>query len=175
MYTQNVLGQLLNRRGAFAEAEELLRECLMWSTQKEGPENPMTLRRQDSLAVAIHGQGRFEEAEALLRDAVEIAERLGLDGYCEIPTLRRDFGRCLTDLGRYEDAEEQLLAAYEGESAMRGDEHRYTREAVANLVHLYEAWGKPDKGAEWRAKLPEGWTNEQRGEAASEGKQTKGP
>jgi hypothetical protein len=72
----------------------------------------------------------------------------------------------LTDLEHYEEAEKQLLAACEGESALRGDEHRYTREAVANLVHLYESWGKAGKAAEWRATLPEP-TNEQRGEAAS--------
>ncbi len=28
-------------------------------------------------------------------------------------------------------------------------------EVVANLVDLYEARSKPDKAAEWRAKLPE--------------------
>jgi hypothetical protein len=60
----------------------------------------------------------------------------------------------LTDLQHYQEAEEQLLAAYEGESALHGDEHRYTREVVANLVHLYESWGKPDRAADWQAKLP---------------------
>ena len=26
-------------------------------------------------------------------------------------------------------------------------------EALERVVHLYESWGKPDKAAEWRAKL----------------------
>jgi hypothetical protein len=25
---------------------------------------------------------------------------------------------------------------------------------MKEIVQLYEAWGKPDKAAEWRAKLP---------------------
>ena len=28
-------------------------------------------------------------------------------------------------------------------------------EALERLVQLYDAWGKPDQAAEWRAKLPE--------------------
>ena len=28
------------------------------------------------------------------------------------------------------------------------------REAQERLVHLYDAWGKKDKAAEWRRKLP---------------------
>jgi hypothetical protein len=26
---------------------------------------------------------------------------------------------------------------------------------MKNLIDLYEAWGKPEKAKEWRAKLPE--------------------
>jgi hypothetical protein len=29
-----------------------------------------------------------------------------------------------------------------------------TIESIKNLIDLYEAWNKPDKAVEWRAKLP---------------------
>ncbi len=29
-----------------------------------------------------------------------------------------------------------------------------TKETIRYLVKLYYAWGKPDKSAEWRTKLP---------------------
>lgn len=61
---------------------------------------------------------------------------------------------CLTDLNRLEEAEPQLLEAYDGELAMRGAQHCYTREAVANLVHLYEQWYKPEQAERWRTALP---------------------
>jgi len=35
-----------------------------------------------------------------------------------------------------------------------------TVEAVKRLVALYEAWGKPDKAAEFRALLPESGSGE---------------
>ena len=70
-----------------------------------------------------------------------------------MPAYRSIFGRCLTDLKQYDEAEVQLLAAHQGELAMRGERHKNTQEVLANLVHLYESWGKPDKVAEWRARL----------------------
>ena len=86
---------------------------------------------------------------------VQAAKRKFPDGrYYHLPEFRGHWGRCLTDLGRYEEAEAQLKAAYEGELAMRGPDHKDTREVVANLVYLYEVWGKPDQAAAWRAKLP---------------------
>ncbi len=36
-----------------------------------------------------------------------------------------------------------------------GDEHGQTKRVVAYLADLYDAWAKPDKAAEWRAKLAE--------------------
>ena len=37
---------------------------------------------------------------------------------------------------------------------MLGEEHPDTLDSLNKLVELYEAWGKPEKAEEWRAKLP---------------------
>ena len=34
------------------------------------------------------------------------------------------------------------------------DIHPHTLESWHNLIELYEAWNKPEKANEWRAKLP---------------------
>ena len=34
-----------------------------------------------------------------------------------------------------------------------GDTHSHTKEPLNNLIALYEAWNKPEKANEWRAKL----------------------
>ena len=36
----------------------------------------------------------------------------------------------------------------------RGENHPANLESLNNLIELYEAWGKPEKAEEWRAKLP---------------------
>ncbi len=40
------------------------------------------------------------------------------------------------------------------ESACDLEPHQRTLMAVAALIDLHDAWAKPDKAAEWRAKLP---------------------
>ena len=51
-------------------------------------------------------------------------------------------------------AEEQLLAAYGVLSSH--DDRPPTARTVTRLIRLYEAWGKPEEAAEWRAKLATG-------------------
>jgi hypothetical protein len=36
-----------------------------------------------------------------------------------------------------------------------GDEHPHTLESRDSLIGLYEAWDKPKKAEQWRAKLAE--------------------
>jgi len=41
----------------------------------------------------------------------------------------------------------------EGRRLKLGDTHPHTIESLNKLIALYEAWGKPEKAKEWRAKL----------------------
>jgi hypothetical protein len=56
---------------------------------------------------------------------------------------------------RYEEAEKLLLEAVKGRRLKLGDTHPHTIESMNNLIDLYEAWNKPEKADEWRAKLPQ--------------------
>ena len=66
----------------------------------------------------------------------------------------RKYGVCLTALRRYEKAEVSLREAHKILVVAVGAEHGQTLKVIPNLVELYDAWGKPDKAAEWRAKMP---------------------
>jgi len=57
--------------------------------------------------------------------------------------------------GDYDKAEQLLLEALEGRRLKLGDTHTHTLKSLNNLIELYEAWGKPEKANEWRAKLPQ--------------------
>jgi hypothetical protein len=50
-------------------------------------------------------------------------------------------------------AEPLLLEALAGRRLKLGDTHPHTIESWHNLIDLYEAWNKPEKAKEWRAKL----------------------
>ncbi len=47
-----------------------------------------------------------------------------------------------------------MLRAVWGRRLTLGDKHPDTLESWNSLIGLYEAWGKPKKAEEWRAKLP---------------------
>jgi tetratricopeptide (TPR) repeat protein len=54
---------------------------------------------------------------------------------------------------QYQDAEDLLLQELEDRRLKLGDTHPHTLESWRNLIELYEAWNKPEKAMEWRAKL----------------------
>ena len=57
-------------------------------------------------------------------------------------------GEALTALGRHAEAEPLLLESFEKMKPPRAENRRLARERI---VALYEAWGKPEKAAKWRA------------------------
>ena len=50
-------------------------------------------------------------------------------------------------------AEPLLFEAFEGRRLKLGDTHPHTIQSLNNLIDLYEAWNKPEKAEEWRAKM----------------------
>jgi len=55
--------------------------------------------------------------------------------------------------GQYEEAERMLVKALEYSRRVLGEEHTETQACLNYFVLLYEAWDKPEKAEEWRAKL----------------------
>ena len=53
----------------------------------------------------------------------------------------------------YDKTEPLLIDGLKGRRLKLGDTHRYTLESLKNLIESYEAWNKPAKAEEWRAKL----------------------
>ncbi|MGD2108118.1 MAG: serine/threonine-protein kinase [Phycisphaerae bacterium] len=95
--------------------------------------------------------GNYAAAEPLLRGASQIRiDRLSL-GDRRIGTTRRDFGLCLTKLGKYEEAEEELLAAFDN---LKAANHTSALAVTVNgLIELYENLNRPDEAERWRAEL----------------------
>jgi hypothetical protein len=55
----------------------------------------------------------------------------------------------------YDRAEPLLPETVEGQRVKLGDAHPHTLQSLNNLIALYEAWNKPEKANQWRAKLPQ--------------------
>ena len=96
-----------------------------------------------------------EEAERLLAEAMEGVERLLPREHPTTGNILWHWGRCLTVLERYAEAETALLEAHEVLTATAGADEAQTRKVIPDLVELYNTWGKPDEAAGWRTKLPD--------------------
>jgi tetratricopeptide (TPR) repeat protein len=78
---------------------------------------------------------------------------LGFDNPETLET-KNDLAMLYKEQGRYEVAEKYLLEAVKGRRLKLGDNHPNTIESIKSLIALYEAWNKPEKAEQWRAKLP---------------------
>ena len=150
----NNLAHLYREQDRLDKAESLFTKGLELARRALSDEHPSTLDFMRNLAGLYLLQERYVEAELLCRQAVEIAERALPPGHPLTMALAGSWALCLVELKQYEDAESRLLAAYDGMRATLGQDHEQTRRASESLVYLYDAWGKPDQAAEWRAKLP---------------------
>jgi tetratricopeptide (TPR) repeat protein/tRNA A-37 threonylcarbamoyl transferase component Bud32 len=124
-------------------------------SQPGGTEDPKTASVLASLGRIKLRRKQPDEAEPLLRESLRIFKKQKSESYVyfHAQTL---VGECLTAQGKYPEAEPLLLAGHEGmlrrANEMRPGNNSLT-DAGQRVVHLYEAWGKPEKVAEWRAKL----------------------
>jgi hypothetical protein len=94
----------------------------------------------------------FREAERYLAEAVK--------GYRKSPPRSAYhsgwaecwYGASLAGQRSHDKAEAQLLAAERNLRTAPMTPRRHYQQAVEQLVRLYQEWGKPEKGREWKAK-----------------------
>ena len=65
--------QILVKRGEFAAAEPLLRESLEWHRREHGERDSRTLLAARELGRALERQGKYGEAEELVRRSLDVA------------------------------------------------------------------------------------------------------
>jgi non-specific serine/threonine protein kinase/serine/threonine-protein kinase len=138
----------------YEEAESFGLRCLELRRQTLGDEHPETLEAMGLLASVYTGQGRSEEAEQLYKTVQETQCRLGMQDSRALGQLL-GLAKLYIEQSRYGEAEPLLLQAYQRKENLFGREHSSTINMLNQLVSLYEAWDKPEKTEEWRAKLPQ--------------------
>ncbi len=73
------------------------------------------------------------------------------EGDWEIADAESLLGAYLLRRGRYREAEPYLIGSYPTIKEVRGEQAIYTRLALKRILELYEAWGKPEELAPYRA------------------------
>jgi tetratricopeptide (TPR) repeat protein len=150
------LATFYREAGRIEEARALDEETSRLMKAKFAPDHFRRLLVLDDLGVCLIKLNRFAEAEAILRECLAHREHKDAGDWWVFRTKSR-LGQSLTGLKRYEEAEVVLREAYGGLSVRRDKipgrhRQRVFGEAAQALADLYEAWGKPEKAAEWRDK-----------------------
>jgi tetratricopeptide (TPR) repeat protein len=147
------LGQVYAAQRRYDEAERQYLEVLRLSNEVWDDEHMQTLRSKSFLADVYTKQKRFSQAEQLYLEILPIQRRnLGDDHRHTLFSLS-GLAQAYTDMGDYYKAEPLLLEALQGYRLKLGDTNPKTLKSLNNLIGLYEAWNKPEKANQWRAKL----------------------
>ena len=155
MAKRNLAGTLVEL-GQLGEAEQLAREALAHFRRVHGDRYLNTAGVMRVLGLVLVKKGQAEQAESILRDCVDALRSLSLpeaDAW-RLARAESTLGECLTALQRFDEAEPVLVGAYEALLGAKGEAFAATVTALQRVITLYDAWGKPEQAAEWRAKLP---------------------
>jgi serine/threonine protein kinase/Flp pilus assembly protein TadD len=148
------LANVLKRTGRYEEAEPLCLKALELRRQVLGEDHPYAIDSLKGLGLLRAHQGRYEEAEKLLTESLERRRRVQGPEHKRAIRNMVHLGWVYTEQQRYSEAETLLLDAFELSYRVLGPLDKVTIESIGKIVELYEAWGKPEKAEEWRAKLP---------------------
>ena len=90
-------------------------------------------------------RGRYDEAEPLLLETLEIQKRVLGDDHPETLTFMNNLASLYFAQGRYDEAEPLLLETLETQKRVLGDDHVETSLTVHNLACLYRDTNRLDK------------------------------
>jgi uncharacterized protein HemY len=103
-------------------------------------------------------EGRYADAEPLLREAADRFEKAKSDGWQRY-RVACALGMSLAGRKQYGEAEPLLVGGYqkmiERKASNPADGRSEMAQAGEGIVRLYRDWGKPEKAGEWRQKLKE--------------------
>ena len=107
----------------------------------------------NNYAMLLQRLGRADEGRDLYLELLPPSEaNLPADHYMTA-IFRNNFGDCLIDLRDFEKAEEALVQSHAVIEAFFEAGTRAGDKSLGRLARLYEAWNKPEKAAEFRAKI----------------------
>ena len=149
------LALLYLSEGRYGEAESLLVKVVDAQRRVLSPTDLATSKSLVALGEARLREQKYSEAETPLREAFRSYEKLNA-GW-RLHDSQSLLGESLSGQEKYGEAEPLLLTGYRGLAEQQGtipaESRSVIEQAGARILRLYDAWHKPEKGAEWRRIL----------------------
>jgi len=115
--------------------------------------HPEVARGMVRQASALAELKRHSEAEALVRDAIDIYEDFLPEGHWQVSAARSLLGECLWMKGQLTVGEQELLASHRELVRTRGRINPNVIESAHRIVHLYDIAGRRGDAAPYREQL----------------------
>ena len=147
-----MLGSTMASAGDPAGAEPLLRQTVELQRKVLGPDNTDIINIEVGLAESLERQEKYDEAVAVYRRALEDATRIRGENHILNTLPLVNFGRCLRKMKKFDEAEVVLLRGLRICEDPTAKNPKAASNFADQLRVLYEAWQKPDKAAEFRAR-----------------------
>ena len=96
---------------------------------------------------------RYDEAEPIFREAVEIGREALPENHWAILLWEGALGFSIAGQERFEEAEPLIMDAFLGLKDNPGVPKQFLQMSLDAVIHLYTAWGKPDEAARYKAML----------------------
>ena len=142
----------------FDQADVWRRKWLAAAKKRDGPDSPAYAEKLVEQGENLLRSKRYAAAEPILRECLAILQSKQPEA---VTTFHAQslLGGVLLGQKKYAEAEPLMLQGYEGLKAREKPPSRpfarsHLSETVPRIVRLYEAWGRAEKAAEWRTKLP---------------------
>jgi tetratricopeptide (TPR) repeat protein len=142
--TMGELAEHYERAGEFRKAEELLKRVLAVQ-DRWGTGHVARLRSLERLGVVYTDMERFEEAEALLKTALDLLEKSNGEKFVRNAKCIEELARVKQGMGNFSEAETFYLRALAMVEKGFGPKKVETAAFVNNLGTLYSAMGQYEK------------------------------
>jgi serine/threonine-protein kinase len=147
------IGHLRQAQDDAPEAEKLYREALATAGESLGPDHPNRAIFLRNIAFALLTQGKVDEAEATIREALAIFRKKQPDSW-RTADAESVLGSCLAAQRRFQEAEPLLVRSYTALKQDEGDGAKQASVARQRIIDLYTAWGRPDRAAAYQTAAP---------------------
>jgi len=149
----NDLGSAALQEGRLDEAESRFRRMADIYRQVYPDEHYLLGIAQSNLASVLAAAGDQIGAESLFREAIGIYERTLSATHINTGIGRIKLGRALLRQGRHAEAATESLAGYEIVNGQAAPAVSWLQSARTDLIEAYEALGRSDAAARFRAEL----------------------
>ena len=144
------MGKIYSNRLERGECQDYLQEQALAieyfqkaiDLQKELGQELELANSLNNLALLYYSQGRYEQAEPLLVQALEMRKRILGEHHPDVANSLNNLAGLYDSQGRYEEAEPLLVQALEMRKRILGEHHPDVASSLNNLASLYDSQGR---------------------------------